>query len=674
MFRAIVTKQFTARFEGLNFSKKGWTKSRLTDSVRQHKAALNHKRSLSHRFRGFGGPDYKRAADMPGRHQVMTRPNHSEHVLLQLNNQREWGFLCDCSVAVGDVDFRAHKAVLAACSSYFRMMFIKDQRARLDLSNMPVSAECFDLVLQLMYLGRTVTEPSDFEELKVAMAYLQMYYIPDTLEELRGNQSANANANASANFPPPPSASSSSASCSSSSSSSPSLGTAEPKMMFGVRLYEQPRRSSAESERLLQHALAPAASVLLSPAPVPQGVARPPAEEPPMAAPLVPRPTPADGVAERPCDLRKRNSGRRAPARERPRFGRTFTCDDCGFVFSCEKLLVEHGLTCTNRKPYQSPEAQTRAHGTPSWAEASAFESAEGSEWREGDDWRERGPETPIRSVGTATDSGPTRNGIMIKAELEEVSAMDGVSTVRVGESGEDGGPMSPKYKDEKADLCQSSQGREDLDVSGVADGGGFEGLGAVEIKSEEQGSECELCGALLSDEDRTAHYISSHLSHICACGRCGQIFVRGRQLQEHAERCGEPRDSASAGSPRVTDGQGWGWCSGEEGGVAGVSCALCGLPQENEEAAARHALICAERSADSGGGGRGYRSRHGAASRRKGMYQHGDPQESRYSRRLLRDRHLRPRSSFGRDAPRHCSPAASAAGTPSSGTTTCAT
>uniref|UniRef100_A0A672SED0 BTB domain-containing protein n=1 Tax=Sinocyclocheilus grahami TaxID=75366 RepID=A0A672SED0_SINGR len=57
----------------------------------------------------------------------MARPSHSEHVLQQLNNQREWGFLCDCCIAIGDIYFRAHKAVLAACSSYFRMMFIRDQ-------------------------------------------------------------------------------------------------------------------------------------------------------------------------------------------------------------------------------------------------------------------------------------------------------------------------------------------------------------------------------------------------------------------------------------------------------------------------------------------------------------------------------------------------------------------
>ena len=41
------------------------------------------------------------------------------------------------------------------------------------------------------------------------------------------------------------------------------------------------------------------------------------------------------------------------------RFGRSFTCDSCGFGFSCEKLLDEHVLTCTNRHSYQNT---TRAY------------------------------------------------------------------------------------------------------------------------------------------------------------------------------------------------------------------------------------------------------------------------------------------------------------------------
>lgn len=66
----------------------------------------------------------------------MDFPQHSQHVLEQLNQQRQQGLLCDCTFVVDGVDFKAHKAVLAACSEYFKMLFV-DQKdvVQLDISN-----------------------------------------------------------------------------------------------------------------------------------------------------------------------------------------------------------------------------------------------------------------------------------------------------------------------------------------------------------------------------------------------------------------------------------------------------------------------------------------------------------------------------------------------------------
>lgn len=54
--------------------------------------------------------------------------SHSLLLLQQLNVQREFGFLCDCTVAIGNVYFKAHRAVLAAFSNYFKMIFIHQSR------------------------------------------------------------------------------------------------------------------------------------------------------------------------------------------------------------------------------------------------------------------------------------------------------------------------------------------------------------------------------------------------------------------------------------------------------------------------------------------------------------------------------------------------------------------
>lgn len=58
----------------------------------------------------------------------MDTTGHSVLLLQQLNMQREFGFLCDCTVAIGDVYFKAHRAVLAAFSNYFKMIFIHQTR------------------------------------------------------------------------------------------------------------------------------------------------------------------------------------------------------------------------------------------------------------------------------------------------------------------------------------------------------------------------------------------------------------------------------------------------------------------------------------------------------------------------------------------------------------------
>lgn len=526
----------------------------------------------------------------------MARPSHSDHVLQQLNNQREWGFLCDCLIAIGDIYFRAHKAVLAACSSYFRMMFIRDQHGagRLDLSNMQISAECFDLILQLMYLGRIVVGSYEFEELKASMAYLQMYYIPDSLEDLRDIRSSNLTPSSSAT----------------SSSSSSSTGPAGGKMMFGVRMYEQQRPAAPEPERL-QKAVN---STAVRP-PAPANVSRPVVEEV-VTTPLIVAPPVVDGAAEQPCDLRKRSSGRGSTLKDRPRFGRTYTCDDCGFVFSCEKLLIEHILTCTNRKAFHQPRGTIEGDNDSSKAESSTSDSIEEHRviCKGEDDWPEDKADSDltIRSVAAGTDGEPgsTRN-ISIKTEPEE-GIFPEIEVVRVGEHSNRN--CSTRFSDAtRKDLQRDKTGSDrepEPGVSGMDNSSEpFEvhmssseesGVPAKlrKVKDEKQDADCapcELCGALLTEEDKSAHYLSNHMGHICACGRCGQVLIKGRQLQEHAERCGESQggESDSHGEDEASlleEPQGM-----EEGllEAADLACSHCGLLFQNESLALEHALSC---------------------------------------------------------------------------------
>uniref|UniRef100_A0A8C3A0J0 Zinc finger and BTB domain-containing protein 17 n=1 Tax=Cyclopterus lumpus TaxID=8103 RepID=A0A8C3A0J0_CYCLU len=104
----------------------------------------------------------------------MEFPWHSGKVLEQLNRQRRQGMLCDCTFVVDGVDFKAHKAVLAACSVYFRTLFL-DQKdvVHLDISN----AAGLGQVLEFMYTAKLTLSPQNVEDVLTVANFLQMQEI-----------------------------------------------------------------------------------------------------------------------------------------------------------------------------------------------------------------------------------------------------------------------------------------------------------------------------------------------------------------------------------------------------------------------------------------------------------------------------------------------------------------
>lgn len=104
----------------------------------------------------------------------MDFPWHSGKVLGQLNEQRQLGLLCDCTFVVDGVDFKAHKAVLAACSSYFRTLFL-DQKdvVHLDISN----AAGLEQVLEFMYTAKLTLNAQNIEDVLAVATFLQMQEI-----------------------------------------------------------------------------------------------------------------------------------------------------------------------------------------------------------------------------------------------------------------------------------------------------------------------------------------------------------------------------------------------------------------------------------------------------------------------------------------------------------------
>ncbi|XP_041667315.1 hypermethylated in cancer 2 protein [Cheilinus undulatus] len=106
----------------------------------------------------------------------MEPPNYTQQLLLQLNQQRSKGYLCDIIIVVENALFRAHKNVLAACSSYFKYLVLHENL--ITLNTEMVNPSVFNQVLDFIYTGQ-LPSSSHFSdqvvsELLRAASYLQL--------------------------------------------------------------------------------------------------------------------------------------------------------------------------------------------------------------------------------------------------------------------------------------------------------------------------------------------------------------------------------------------------------------------------------------------------------------------------------------------------------------------
>ncbi|XP_069842651.1 zinc finger and BTB domain-containing protein 34 [Dendropsophus ebraccatus] len=110
-------------------------------------------------------------------------PEYSSTVLSQLNELRLQGKLCDIIVHIQGQPFRAHKAVLAASSPYFR-----DHSALSTMSGLTISViknpNVFEQLLSFCYTGRMSVQLKDVVSFLTAASFLQMQCVIDKCTQI----------------------------------------------------------------------------------------------------------------------------------------------------------------------------------------------------------------------------------------------------------------------------------------------------------------------------------------------------------------------------------------------------------------------------------------------------------------------------------------------------------
>ncbi|XP_004704149.1 myoneurin [Echinops telfairi] len=104
----------------------------------------------------------------------MQYSHHCEHLLERLNKQREVGFLCDCTVVIGDCQFKAHRNVLASFSEYFGSIYRNTSENNVFLDQSQVKADGFQKLLEFIYTGTLNLDSWNVKEIHQAADYLKV--------------------------------------------------------------------------------------------------------------------------------------------------------------------------------------------------------------------------------------------------------------------------------------------------------------------------------------------------------------------------------------------------------------------------------------------------------------------------------------------------------------------
>ncbi|KAG8013164.1 Zinc finger and BTB domain-containing protein 24 [Nibea albiflora] len=111
--------------------------------------------------------------------------SHKQSILSKFDKLRKKDLLCDITLLVGDAHFKAHKALLAASSEYFSLMFTAEDRIGRPTYQLDgVAAETFAAVLEFIYSAEVSVEESATEQLLATARLMEVNELVKVLSEL----------------------------------------------------------------------------------------------------------------------------------------------------------------------------------------------------------------------------------------------------------------------------------------------------------------------------------------------------------------------------------------------------------------------------------------------------------------------------------------------------------
>lgn len=116
--------------------------------------------------------------------------SHKQSILSKFDKLRKKDLLCDITLVVEDVHFKAHRALLAASSDYFSLMFTADQANQAVYRLDGMAANMFAAVLEFIYSAQVSVEPSATEQLLEVALLVEVHELVEVLAKLTRSSGA----------------------------------------------------------------------------------------------------------------------------------------------------------------------------------------------------------------------------------------------------------------------------------------------------------------------------------------------------------------------------------------------------------------------------------------------------------------------------------------------------